>query len=81
MKIVEKLVAALFWLQIAAAPSVLAVFLGIVAHYYLPNPLGWIVAIAIGMDSCYCHRGIRHYRWYLVGKLGRQKIRHHRIYF
>lgn len=47
MKIVEKLVAALFWLQIAAAPSVLAVFLGIIVHYYLPNPLGWIAAIAI----------------------------------
>jgi hypothetical protein len=47
MKIFEKIVAAVFWLQIVAAPSLLGVFLGIVVHYYLLDPLGWVVAIAI----------------------------------
>jgi hypothetical protein len=47
MKIFEKIVAALFWLQIAVAPIVLCLFLALAVHYYYPTSLGLAASIAI----------------------------------
>jgi drug/metabolite transporter (DMT)-like permease len=47
MKIFEKIVAAVFWLQIAVSPVIVSLFLGFIVHVNYPTPLGWVASIAI----------------------------------
>lgn len=47
MKIFEKIVAALFWLQIAIAPVLLSLFMAIILYANYPTPLGGAASIGV----------------------------------